>query len=131
MIGLEISKLHSENIAHLNRIDVQNAKIEARIIGIDGNGTGRIGALQRQDLKLAELGDAQQQMDEKLDTVLTAVHNLSSVDKKDIWDAVRWMFGTILVILGLMLGYMTYRVTAHPNLPIAVHAMNHNLNAEN
>lgn len=48
MIAAHTLELHSQNVARFTRI-------EERIIGIDGNGTGREGALQRQDKVLASI----------------------------------------------------------------------------
>lgn len=112
MIELAIAQHHAENVQRLS-------KIEERIIGIDGNGTGRIGALQRQDIKLAELAAAQAIMVGKIDEVL---HNTKSWSKESVINAVKWMFGTILVILGLIITYVAYRDAHHPKDPIAQHA---------
>ena len=48
MIDLAISRHHAENVARLTNI-------ENRIIGIDGNGTGRIGAVQRIEMAISTL----------------------------------------------------------------------------
>lgn len=112
MIDLAIANFHAENVARLT-------KIEQRIIGIDGNGTGKKGALQRQDAKLEELACAQKDMGSKLDTI---IHQTNSWDKATVWEALKWMFGTILVILALILSYLGYRASQHSKEPIAQHA---------
>lgn len=48
MIDLAIKTHHAENVERLTRI-------ESRIIAIDGNGTGRIGAVQRIELAIAAI----------------------------------------------------------------------------
>ena len=47
MVDLAIAKYHAENVARLT-------SIEDRIIGIDGNGTGRKGAIQRLEDKMED-----------------------------------------------------------------------------
>jgi hypothetical protein len=111
LIALAISEKHAENVARLT-------KIEERIIGIDGNGTGRIGALQRQDIKLAEIATNQSVMNSKIDK---ALHSATSWDKKSVINVLYQGFGSILVILGLIIGYITYRDAHHPKDHIAEH----------
>lgn len=100
MIDLAIQRFHGENVARLT-------KIEDRIIGIDGNGTGRIGALQRQDLKLSEL-------DGKLNILVTRSETWS---KKGVWSVVKWGIPIIITLLALLLSYAGYR--AANNKPLA------------
>jgi hypothetical protein len=47
MVDLAIAQYHAENVARLT-------KIEDRLIGIDGNGSGRKGAIQRLEDKVDE-----------------------------------------------------------------------------
>lgn len=42
-----ILKYHKENTSVLHNITVGLSELRARIIGIDGNGTGQVGAIQR------------------------------------------------------------------------------------
>ena len=68
LVDLAIAKYHAENVTRLTRI-------EDRIIGIDGNGTGKIGALQRLSGQLGELSEdvksvlAKQQREEGADAL--------------------------------------------------------------
>lgn len=67
MVDLAIAKFHAENVVRMTRI-------EDRIIGIDGNGTGKIGALQKLDAKV-----------EKVCTdVETLVRRSTSISKQSI-----------------------------------------------
>ena len=66
MIDLAILKFHAENVAHMTTI-------EQRIIGIDGNGTGRKGAIQRLEEKM---DDGFSQMGEQVEEVRTSVSTL-------------------------------------------------------
>lgn len=92
MIDLSIARFHGENVARLT-------KIEDRIIGIDGNGTGRKGALQRQDDKLEEMSG-------QLKTLLIRSETFS---KKGFWTLVRWGIPIIITLLALILSYMGFR----------------------
>lgn len=108
-----VSAMMSEALTPVLR-DV--SEVRARIIGIDGNGTGRKGALQRQDDKMEEIAETQREQGMKLDTLL---HRSSSWDKKTVWRNVKWMFGIILTALGLMFAWLEYRAHTHPSQPIA------------
>lgn len=99
MIDLSIARFHGENVSRLT-------KIEDRIIGIDGNGTGRKGALQFQNDKLEE-------MSVKLNTLLVRSENLS---KKSIWAVVKWGIPIIITLLALLLSYMGYRAAQNKGL---------------
>lgn len=114
MIDNSVNSHHLQNVERLTKIDVQQAKIEARIIGIDGNGTGREGALQRQDKELLLLKAGQFDMNIKLDTLL---HRSSYWSKKGFWTTVRWGIPTIIALLSLMLAYFGYRAAS--NKPVA------------
>lgn len=126
MIDLAIAKFHGENVERLSEIKTTQAEIRQRIIGMDGNGTGKIGVLQRQDMKLAELSEKQDMLESnqtamnvKLDTI---IHQTTSWDKAKVWEALKWMFATILAILSLILGYLGYRAIMHPQGAVAQHA---------
>lgn len=66
MVDLAIAKFHGENVVRMTRI-------EDRIIGIDGNGTGKKGALQRLDAKVDQ---SLQHLGSKVDKVCTDVETL-------------------------------------------------------
>lgn len=99
MIDLAISKFHGENVARLE-------KIEARLIGIDGNGTGRKGVLQRQDETLATLADGHVEMKKSIDIL---VHRSGSWDKATFYRNAKWWITILLALIGSVIGYLTYR----------------------
>lgn len=130
MIDATVSKNHLENVNRLTKITNWLTEIKERVIGIDGNGTGRIGALQRQDRKLEELVDNQElltknqhEMNAKLDLF---IHSANSWDKTSVISVLYQGFGSILVILGLIIGYITYRDAHRPEHPIAQHITSQN-----
>ena len=47
-----ILKYHKENTGVLHHITLSISELRARIIGIDGNGTGQVGAVQRIEASL-------------------------------------------------------------------------------
>lgn len=91
------------------------AKLETRIIGIDGNGTMREGELQRQNTKLVKLDEGQLYMIEQLHVITIRQENWS---KKGFWAMIRWGIPIILTLLGLFFTYAAYRM--HENKPLAV-----------
>jgi len=98
MIGAKMLELHGQNLERFGRI-------EERIIGIDGNGTGREGALQRQD-KVLKAIDAK--VDQLGDNVATLVTATTTVRRDKVWGVVKWLLGGIgglgMLILGHYLG---------------------------
>lgn len=120
MINLAVASHHSENVERLSKILIFMEELKYRVIGIDGNGTGRTGALQRQDVKIAEVdakiidvSTKQVAMDGKIDQLLVQTKNYSKEDVKG------WL-RAILAILTILLGYLTYR--AATKAPAIVHA---------
>lgn len=89
-------------------------ELRTRLIGIDGNGTGREGELQRQNKKLCDLDDGQKFMIEQLHTITTRQESWS---KKKFWSLVRWGIPIIITLLALLLSYMGWR--AAQNKPLA------------
>ncbi len=83
MIDAAISARHLENVQRLTQI-------ESRIIGIDGNGTGRIGALQKLELKV----------DKVCTDVETLVHRSTSIPKKVIFTALGAIGLTFVSVVG-------------------------------
>lgn len=82
------------------------AETRERLIGIDGNGTGREGALQRQDKKLVEMSG---QIEDVKTSVSTLVERSETVSKKKIWELAQWAIGGLgafaTVIAGMWLGH--------------------------
>jgi len=101
MISAAIDKYHGENVARL-------VKIEERIIGIDGNGTGREGALQRQDKVL-----------KRIETEVTKLVTAStSWNKRDLLHAAKWVLATIISISAVAVAYMDYHAKYHAGDPL-------------
>lgn len=119
MIDLAIATYDRGAVEKLN-------KIEGRIIGIDGNGTGKKGALQRQDDKLEELAGNQAAMSTKLDTLL---HRSKSWDKATFWKAFKWWIGLILALIGSVIGYLSYRAKTGHEISKAPTALTQNFDA--
>lgn len=119
----KLSKYHSENLERFGGIEMLLAEIRARLIGIDGNGTGKVGVLQRQDAVLAEQNDRLERVQKSQDTLKTKMETFimqdATWDKKKVWEAVLKMFRVILVILGLILSYLMYRLAMHPQGGVA------------
>lgn len=90
------------------------SEVRARIIGIDGNGTGREGVLQRHGKQLDLLDKGQLHIIEQL-TVLTTRQETWS--KKKFWNLVRWGIPVIISLIVLLLTYVGIR--AANNKPIA------------
>lgn len=78
MIDLSIAKFHGENVVRLTNI-------ENRIISIDGNGTGRIGAVQRIEGALSTLTAIVESLKNSLGEVKIDVGG--SLKTKAIWGA--------------------------------------------
>lgn len=76
MIDLAIARHHTENVARLT-------SIEQRIIGIDGNGTGRIGAVQRIELAISSLTSGLESLKESLGEVKIDIGG--SLKTKTLW----------------------------------------------
>lgn len=89
------------------------AELKSRIIGIDGNGTGREGELQRQNTKLTNLDDGQKFMIEQLHTITTRQENWS---KKKFWTLIRWGIPIIITLLALALSYAGYRIAQNKSI---------------
>ena len=119
----KLSKYHSENLERFGSIEMLLAEIRSRLIGIDGNGTGKVGVLQRQDAVLAEYNTKLGQMQKSQDTLKTKLETLitqdETWDKKKVWAGVVKMFRIILVILALILSYLMYRLASHPQGGVA------------
>lgn len=89
----------------------QVAELRTRIIGIDGNGTGREGALQRQDKKLQDLDDGQIHIIEQLRVLTTRSETWS---KAKFYKSLPIWIAIILSLIGSVIGYLTYRAhTGH------------------
>lgn len=76
MIDLAQSRYHAENVARLTNI-------ENRIIAIDGNGTGRIGAVQRIEMAIATLTDGLTNLKLNLSDVKVDIGG--SLKTKSLW----------------------------------------------
>lgn len=101
MIDLAIAKFHGENVSRLTKID-------ERLIGIDGNGSGRKGVLQKH-------GEQLEEMNGDIKTLLTRSENFS---KKGVWAVVKWGIPTIITLLALLLSYYGYRVANNKSIAI-------------
>lgn len=88
MIDLAIAKYHGENVARLT-------SIEARLIGIDGNGTGREGAIQRLEKKMDENTLVTNRLGDSVDRLSTSSRFWS---KKSIL-SVGWAAFSIVIAL--------------------------------
>jgi hypothetical protein len=76
MIDLAIQTHHAENVERLVRI-------ETRIIAIDGNGTGRIGAVQRIELAISALT---QRLDDTVNSLGAVKIDIGgSLKTKTVW----------------------------------------------
>lgn len=106
MIDLAISRHHAENVVRLTRI-------EDRILGIDGNGSGRKGVLQRQDEKLeqmsGEIRDVKTDVAEVKDGQNVLLQRSQSWSKKNVWEFAKWIIGGAgsfaVVLAGMWLGH--------------------------
>lgn len=119
----------------LNPVLTSMAEIRTRIIGMDGNGTGREGALQRQDKSIARLDEGQVFIIEKLGGITDQLHTITNRQetwsKKKFWNWVKWGIPVIITMASLTLAYIMYR--AANNKPIASSptvSQNHTTNAE-
>lgn len=102
MIDLAIQTHHAENVERLTRI-------ESRIIAIDGNGTGRIGAVQRIELAISALT---QRLDETVNSLgAVRVDIGGSLKTKTVW-AIGASIG--VAVLGasgnLLAGWMAHKM---------------------
>ena len=111
MVDLAIAKFHGENVQRLTKLDAMMEALIKRVIGIDGNGTGKVGVLQKQDIKLEELGDNQDRIEGKINDL---IHASESFNKKKFWSNLKWGVTTIIALLVLILGFMVYRAQQVP-----------------
>lgn len=83
------------------------AETRERLIGIDGNGTGREGVLQRQDKKLEEMSG---QLAEVKDGQALLLTRSESWSKKAIWEFAQWVIGGAgalgAAVAGMWLGHV-------------------------
>lgn len=97
------------------------SEVRARIIGIDGNGTGREGVLQRHGKQLDDLDEGQvfiiEKLDEITDQLKTITTGQETWSKKKFWNLVRWGIPVIISLIVLLLTYVGIR--AANNKPIA------------
>lgn len=95
------------------------SEVRARIIGIDGNGTGREGVLQRQNKSIERLDEGQK-------FIIDQLHNLTNRSetwsKAGFWKGLRWMLATLIALLAVLMSYLGYRASQHPAEPLAKHA---------
>lgn len=98
----------------LGPVNAGLSELKSRIIGIDGNGTGREGELQRQNTKLTNLDDGQKFIIEQLHTIKSGQDSWS---KKKFWNLLRWGIPIIITLLALLLSYAGFR--AANNKPLA------------
>lgn len=85
--------------------------LRARIIGIDGNGTGRKGVLQRQDEKLQQLDDGQLHIIKQLGILTTRSETWS---KAKFYKNLPVWLGIILSLIAAVIAYLAYRAhTGH------------------
>ena len=111
MVNLAVSQFKELNVERLSKIESLVEALTKRVIGIDGNGTGKIGVLQKQDIKLEELGENQNRIENKIDDLRFATENFS---KKKFWSILKWAVTTIIALLVLILGFMVYRAQQVP-----------------
>lgn len=95
MIQAAVGTFHGQNLERFGRI-------EERIIGIDGNGTGRVGALQRQDKMLQEICVKIEGIEDNIATVVT---NTTTFARDKFWGVARWLIGGIGGLGMLFLGH--------------------------
>jgi hypothetical protein len=107
MIAADISTMHTQNLNRFASIERGQSELRERIIGIDGNGTGREGALQRQDKVLARLVEGHAEMS---DNITTLVNRSQSWNKKNVWEFAKWVIGGLgalgTVLLGMYIGHI-------------------------
>jgi hypothetical protein len=108
MISAAVEKRHGENLQRF-------AEIRERIIGIDGNGTGRIGALQRQDAQLASIKSTVKDIGAKVDALTTA---MTTWNKRDVLKLAGWVFGTLIAMSAVAVAYMDYHAKYHAGEPL-------------
>jgi hypothetical protein len=88
------------------------SEVRARILNIDGDGSGRPGILQRQNEDMREIKESIKVLGGNVDTVLSQA---KFYDKKNVWQGLRTLLGIIIALLGLLLGFLTYEKATHPN----------------
>jgi hypothetical protein len=101
--------------AELSPILLQISRLESRLIGIDGNGSGREGVLQRQDRALTAIHRNLSDQDTKLDTLL---RRSTTWDKAAVMKGIRNWTIVLAALVGAMLAYLTYHHTFFPHEPI-------------
>lgn len=116
-----ILPFHGDNLVRMELFAAALEALKQRIIGIDGNGTGKIGVLQKQDIVLAELKQNQKVIEKKLDDLSISLNTWS---KARFWHNLRWLLVVLVTLLGVLISYMAYRTIAHPSAPLAIHATN-------
>lgn len=118
MIEAAIGKYHGENLERFVGITKMLVELRQRIIGVDGNGTGSEGVLQRQDKAIDRLEAGQDGMSAQL-TLL--VNRSKYWNKADIWKAVRWFLMFLVALAAVCVSYMAYHATYHPHDPLITH----------
>lgn len=81
-------------------------ELRIRIIGMDGNGTGSEGALQRQDKKIADLDDGQKFMIKQLETIN---NHTSFWNKAKFYRSLPVWITIIVTVLALVVAYLAYK----------------------
>lgn len=105
------------------------SKLESRLIGIDGNGTGKEGVLQRQDKALVAIHSNLSDQDKKLDTLLT---RSTTWNKANVLKGLRNWIIMLAGMVGVLLAYLTYHHTFFPHEPIfSFIAVSHPISAAN
>jgi len=111
MIAAAIGNYHRENVARLS-------DIEGRLIGIDGNGTGKRGVLQQMGETLDEIKNDLKDTQRKVG-VLTVSD--TSWNKEKLLKGVGWFVVTLIAAAGVFIAGLTYWHSRHPG-PIIIGA---------
>ena len=82
------------------------AELRTRIIGIDGNGTGREGELQRQNTKLTALDEGQIFIIKELAEIKVSTQTWN---KETFYKQLPVWVGIAFALIGSVIGYLTYR----------------------
>ena len=103
MIIAEVGVMHTQNLNRFGLIERSQSELRERIIGIDGNGTGREGVLQRQDKVLAKLEIGHEEMSRN---IVTLVNRSQSWNKKNVWELAKWLLGGAGVLASMWIGHL-------------------------
>lgn len=121
-----VNMIDARQAAAMRPVMEMLTELRIRIIGMDGNGTGSEGVLQRQDKKIADLDDGQKFIIQQLETINK---HTSFWNKAKFYKGLPTWVTIIATVLALVVAYLAYKKSTGHEISKAPSVLSQNFDA--